>query len=180
MSPALVTRHASVEDAPALAAFAAKAFSDTYRDLHEPWEITSYVAESFNPQSVAEVLRDPACTTILAEVGSRLAGYAVVQAAEPPGCVTGPSPMEVARFYLGEEFLGQGYGAQLMRAVHAEARRLGARTLWLGVYDRNVRAVRFYERMGFTKVGGKEFLIAGQIYIDPIYSAPVEGGVGSQ
>jgi ribosomal protein S18 acetylase RimI-like enzyme len=31
----------------------------------------------------------------------------------------------------------------------------------LGVYDRNVRAVRFYEKFGFTKRGGREFLFGG-------------------
>jgi diamine N-acetyltransferase len=57
--------------------------------------------------------------------------------------------------------------------VHAEAARRGAQTLWLGVYDRNVRAVSFYERFGFTKVGGREFLFGGRVYIDPIYAAAV-------
>lgn len=60
-----------------------------------------------------------------------------------------------------------------MLAVQEEARRLGAATLWLSVYDRNVRAVTFYERFGFTRVGGKEFLFGGRVYIDPVYAAPV-------
>ena len=51
--------------------------------------------------------------------------------------------------------------------------RQGAGTLWLGVYDRNVRAVEFYRRFGFAQVGVSEFLFGGRIYSDPIYAAAV-------
>jgi GNAT superfamily N-acetyltransferase len=173
MPALLALRYGTDQDAQALAEFAAKAFSDTYRELDDATDIASYVAEHFNAPAVSNVLRDPACTTLLAESAKRIAGYAVLKRAEAPRCVTGPSPIELARLYLGVEFMGQGFGAQLMRAVHAEARRLGGETLWLGVYDRNVHAVRFYERFGFRRAGNKEFLFGGRIYIDPIYSVLV-------
>jgi diamine N-acetyltransferase len=167
-------RYGTDADASALAELAARAFSVTYRDLDDPKDIADYVAEHFNVHAVSAVLRNRACTTFLAESEAKLAGYAVLQSVDPPPCVTGSLPIELARFYLGEEFIGKGFGAQLMRAVHTQARRLNAQTIWLGVYDRNVRAVRFYERFGFGKVGGKEFLFGGKVYVDPIYSAPVQ------
>ena len=173
MPSSLALRRASIQDASALAAFASRAFSDTYRGIDDPDQIADYVAEHFNPEAVAEIIRDRVSTTLLAEIGPQLVGYAVLKSHEAPNCVTGMKPIELARFYLDKEFIGKGIGASLMLLVHAEALRLGARTLWLSVYDRNVRAVRFYERFGFTKVGGKEFLFGGRVYIDPVYSAPV-------
>ena len=170
----LAIRPAVPEDAPRLAAFAAQAFSHTYRGLDDPQEIADYVAEHFQPAVMAAVIADPACTTLLAWLGEQLAGYAIVKAAPVPACVTGPDPVWLWRLYLGEGFIGQGLGARLMRAVHAEARRRDKATLWLSVYDRNVRAVEFYERFGFAKVGGKEFLFGGRIYVDPIYAAAVQ------
>lgn len=169
----ITIRPATPQDAALLAAFAAQAFADTYRGLSDAQEIADYVAEHFQPQTMAGVIADAACTTLLAWVGRQLAGYAIVAAAPAPDCVTGPAPLKLWRIYLGEGFIGQGLGARLMDAVHSEARRRGARTLWLGVYDRNVRAVQFYERAGFAKVGGQEFLFGGQIYIDPVYAAAV-------
>ena len=173
MPTALLIRHAQPDDAAALAAFAAQAFTDTYRGLDDPQEIADYVAEHFQPGVMHGVIRDPACTTLLACVGEQLAGYAVLKAEPAPGCVTGPAPLQLWRIYLGAGFIGQGLGGQLMAAVHEQARRRAAQTLWLGVYDRNVRAVAFYERFGFAKVGGREFLFGGRIYIDPIYAAAV-------
>ncbi len=45
-------------------------------------------------------------------------------------------------------------------------RRKGKRYLWLGVWERNERAVGFYERMGFTKAGTHEFLMGAERQTD--------------
>ena len=173
MPSLLSIRYANLDDAPALSVLASKAFSDTYRGIDDPQEIADYVAENFNLSAVRAVISDAAATTLLAEVGAELAGYAILSRAEPPACVLRTSPIELARFYLAEQFIGHGYGPQLMSAVHREAAHQGALTISLGVYDRNVRAVSFYERAGFTKCGGKEFLFGGRVYIDPIYASTV-------
>lgn len=169
-----VIHPAASEDAPALARFAAQAFTDTYRGLDDEQEIADYVAEHFPTDVVAGVIADPACTTLLAWLGNELAGYAVLRDKPAPDCVTGAAPLQLWRLYLGQRFIGQGLGAQLMAAVQAQARQRGARTLWLGVYDRNERAVAFYRRFGFAQAGTSEFLFGGRIYSDPIYAAPVE------
>jgi ribosomal protein S18 acetylase RimI-like enzyme len=62
-----------------------------------------------------------------------------------------------------------------MLAARTVARARQCKTIWLGVYDRNVRALEFYRKFGFTQVGGKEFTFGGRIYIDPIMSASVPG-----
>lgn len=167
-------RHAAADDAAALAAFAAQAFTDTYLGLDDPREIADYVAEHFQPEVMAGVIRDPACSTLLVWVGEQLAGYAILREAPPPSCVMAPAPLQLWRLYLGQRFIGQGLGARLMAEVHAQAWRRGARTLWLGVYDRNVRAVEFYRRFGFIQVGTSQFLFGGRLYADPIYAATLK------
>ena len=44
-------------------------------------------------------------------------------------------------------------------AVEAQARRRGARELWLGVWERNARAQAFYRKCGFEKVGTQIFVV---------------------
>lgn len=170
--PAAELRPARADDAPALAGFAAQAFTDTYRGLDDDQDIADYCAEHFTPAVMAAVIADPACTTILARVGDAIAGYAIVRDKPAPPCVAGRA-VQLWRLYLGRTFIGQRLGATLMTAAQAEARRRGAETLWLGVYDRNVRAVDFYRRFGFVQVGTSEFLFGGRIYADPIYAAAV-------
>lgn len=166
-------REAIVADAAALAQLASQAFHDTYRLIDDPDDIADYVRENFTPATMAAHIADPLSTMLLAQQGERLVGYAQVRRSPVPPCVQGPAPIELARLYLDKSVIGLGLGSRMMRAAQAEARRQGARTLWLSVYDRNLRAVDFYKRCGFVEVGGKEFLFGGKIYVDPVMAAPV-------
>lgn len=173
MTAPLRLRIAVPGNASALAAFAATAFRDAYRDIDDGKDIERYVAESFTPAAVEGWIRDPASTVLLGFDDDRLAGYAQVLRSTPPGCVTGAAPMELARLYLAQASVGRGHGAQLMRAVQDHVRELGGRTIWLGVYERNERAIAFYRKFGFAFVGGKEFHMAGRVVIDPVMAVGV-------
>jgi ribosomal protein S18 acetylase RimI-like enzyme len=173
MTTSPLIRHAVPDDASRLAAFATEAFTDTYRELDDPQDIADYCGEHFRADVMAGVIEDPACTVLLAEQAGELAGYAILKDRPAPACVTGPAPLQLWRLYLGAGFIGRGLGARLMQAVQAGARQRGAATLWLGVYDRNLRAVAFYERFGFARVGSQAFVFGGEVYLDPVYAAPV-------
>ncbi len=65
-----------------------------------------------------------------------------------------PSSKEVGiikRFYLAPELRGTGMSAQLLEATVNEAVNRGFTKLVLDVYYKNLRAIRFYEKHGFTK-----------------------------
>lgn len=174
MTPPLTFRRGSADDAEALALLAAQTFLETYRDFEEVQDNTDYVAKHFRVPAVAALLADPQATTLLAASGAELAGYAVLRAGSTPSCVTGEKPLQLERFYLAEAAIGRGEGTRLLRAVQAEARRLDALTLWLGVYHRNARAIRFYEARGFCQIGERDFPFGGRIFVDPVYAIAVE------
>lgn len=174
MPAAFDMRYATAADVPALAAMAADAFRDTYRELSDAADIEDYVGRHFTVAAVAAVVGAKDAPVLLVLDGEAIVGYAMLRRAETPPCVAGPHPIRLARIYLAQRVVGQGLGAELLDAVHAEARRLGGETLWLSVYDRNVRAVHFYETHGLVHVGGEEFEFGGEIYIDPVYAGPVD------
>ncbi len=171
---ALTIRTATPNDITHLVELASNTFRETYRLLDDPADIEAYVAEAFTPQTFAAILQDPSSVLLVALCGEgQCVGYTHIAHTTAPPCVTGPAPVELARLYLRQSVIGKGYGAALMRAVHAAAQRAGCKTVWLGVYDRNEHARQFYMRWGFVDVGTKDFLFAGQIYADPIMAAPV-------
>jgi ribosomal protein S18 acetylase RimI-like enzyme len=168
MSMPLEIRRATAGDVDALVAVAGQAFREAYEGLDDPADIEDYVATSLTPAYFAPHVGAAPSRLFLAHVGGALVGYALVTRSAPPACVTGPAPVELARLYLVRAALGQGHGDELMRSSIAAARELGGQTLWLSVYDRNVRAVRFYAKWGFADVGTKDFVFGGQIYADPV------------
>lgn len=168
-----VVRPAQPDDVNALVELATTTFRDAYRSFDDPDDITDHVTKNFTPAIFADILEDKSSTLLVLVTGDRLIGYVQTKVSGPPACVTGPSPIELAKLYLRQEAIGRGHGTALMLAAHAEARRRGCKTLWLGVYDRNQRARDFYQRWGFVDVGTKQFIFAGRSYADPVMSAPV-------
>ena len=176
MPAELSIRPATLQDVPHLVELATNTFRDTYRLLDDPDDIEAYVAEAFTPERFTAILQDTACVLLVALAAEQsYVGYALVAHTLPPPCVTGPAPIELSRLYLSQSVIGKGYGAALMQAVHAVARRAGCQTVWLGVYDRNEHARNFYKRWGFADVGTKDFLFGGKLYADPIMAAAVPG-----
>jgi GNAT superfamily N-acetyltransferase len=168
-------RHATAADTAALSTLAATAFRDTYSLIDDAQDVEDHIAEYFPVDILAVQMRDPASTFLLMESPEGLIGYAQLKRSPAPPCVTGPAPLELARLYLRRQKIGKGLGARLMRAVHDDARDMGYRTLWLGVYDRNLRAIAFYRKCGFVEVGHKQFKFGRQLVIDPIMAMPVAG-----
>lgn len=170
-----IIRPATADDIAALVPFARRAFFDTYCELDDHADIEAHCTRHFTHERFRAILADAGSTLLLAEDArsSALAGYALVACSVPPACVVGGEPIELVRLYLAKERIGRGLGARLMRAVVSEALRRGRRTLWLGVYDRNERAVAFYRRFGMRVVGTMPFEWAGAFVEDPVMAMPL-------
>lgn len=173
MTAPLSIRRATPADAPLLTGLAERTFRDTYRGPDELDGIDDYVARHFTVAAVAALLADPACTTLLAFHDGAPAGYALLRTGPPPPCVEGALPIQLDRLYLEASLTGRGHGTALLAAAVALAGDLGAATVWLGVYQRNARAIAFYERRGFRRVGQRDFPFGGKVFVDPVYAAGI-------
>jgi diamine N-acetyltransferase len=178
--PPLQIRPARPEDAEPLAALAAQTFRDAFAPENAAEDIEAYVSESFSTERLRAELLDDNNTFLLAFVPRSSApdGYAKLRRGEPDSSVTGPDPIELHRLYVERNAIGSGVGAALMRASLEVARRGGRKTLWLGVWEKNARAIAFYERWGFETVGQHVFCLGSDDQTDLIMQramAPLEG-----
>ncbi len=87
--------------------------------------------------------------------------------------VDGPTTIELSKFYLLPERHGSGAAAALMAATFDEAARTGAKSCWLGVNQRNVRAGRFYTKQGFEVAGEKRFRVGEELHHDHVRVRPL-------
>ena len=92
---------------------------------------------------------------------------------EPPPGVVLERAVELHRFYVDRPAHGTGVAQRLMAAVRDAARSRGAEWLWLGVWERNPRAITFYRKMGFLERGRKEFVVGTDRQSDLVLVAPV-------
>jgi GNAT superfamily N-acetyltransferase len=161
-------RQARVEDAGPLAELAFTTFWDAFagHPKNAPHDLDAYMQQAFNVEQVASELADPKSVFLLAEIDGTLAGYSklVIDYIEPG--VTAERPVELNRLYSRQEFLGKGVGQGLMDECFERARRHGHDVMWLGVWEYNPRAQRFYEKNGFRVCGKHTFLLGSDPQTD--------------
>jgi diamine N-acetyltransferase len=160
-------------DAAALAEFGARSFDDSFAVDNRPEDMAAYIAAAFNLQKQTEEIADPASVFLIAEIGNEMAGYARVNEGQAPPSVSGDHPIELVRIYAGKTYIGQGIGPALMQACLDAARKRGCDTMWLGVWERNPRAIAFYRKWGFVEVGTQTFQLGSDLQTDVVMQRAV-------
>ena len=100
-----------------------------------------------------------------------LNGYSLLvnRAAQDPdvaSALTLTPSVELSKCYVHPGHHGLGAAAELMHASLQAAAATGGAGLWLGVNSQNARAIRFYEKAGFSKVGTKSFRLGSTVEHD--------------
>lgn len=171
MSHRYVTiRPATPSDADALAAFGERTFREAFGPDNRPEDVDLYVRATYSAERQGGEITDPDRITFVGESdGGVIAAFAQLRAnGSTPECVTGPAPIELLRFYVDRPWQGRGVAHELMDAVVSAARSRGARTIWLGVWERNPRAIAFYGKHGFRDVGCVPFKLGGDDQTDRV------------
>lgn len=158
-------RFADRSDAVLLAELALKTFHDAFHEhpKNAPEDMEAYMSTAFSVSRLEEELSDPHAVFLIAEVDGRPAGYAKLLFGYFEEPVKADRPAELCRLYSATEFIGKGIGRLLMLECLKIARERGCDVMWLGVWEYNPRAQRFYEKHGFRVVGEHIF----QLGTDP-------------
>ena len=167
-------RRAVDSDAAALAEFAARTFADTFGAENRAEDLRAHLESAYGITQQTRELNDPSVVTLLLHRGTTLAGYAQVRSKAPPPCVTRERPVELYRFYVDRLAHGSGVAQRLMAAARAAAREFGGLHLWLGVWERNPRALSFYKKEGFVDVGSTDFYVGPDRQTDRVLVASLQ------
>ncbi len=161
-------RQAVPEDAERLTDLAYTTFWDAFHDhpKNAPHDLAAYMQKAFSVEQIRSELEDPNSLFLVAEFDGELAGYArlIFESTEPD--IIGEWPVELSRLYSHQKFLGKGVGQGLMDACFSRAKEAGRDVIWLGVWEYNPRAQRFYEKNGFRHVGRHTFLLGSDPQTD--------------
>jgi GNAT superfamily N-acetyltransferase len=172
-------RRASPDDAASLAAFAVHAFIETFGDENDPDDLRAYIESMYGLAQQTDEIRDPSMATWLAEHDDgALIGFAQICRKRVPPCVEAANPAEIYRLYVAHSAHGTGVAQALMSTAFAQAREWGADVVWLGVWEHNPRAMRFYRKFGFADVGSIDFFVGPDRQTDRVYVLPLADAAG--
>jgi ribosomal protein S18 acetylase RimI-like enzyme len=162
----ITVRLATADDVNLLTELGARTFEETFAADNTPEDMAAYLAASFNVEQQTAELADPDSTFLIAEISGVRAGYAKLNKSQPADGIDGTKPIELVRLYVEQKWLGRGVGEALMRRCLEEAGRAGFKTIWLGVWEQNLRAQAFYRKWEFHAVGKHPFQLGKDIQTD--------------
>jgi GNAT superfamily N-acetyltransferase len=175
----LIYRDAVLEDASALSDFWRETFVATFGALYPVADLKGYIATMYVPERQRAEIADPHTYNRVALDAARIVGAAKLGAFKLPIEPDVAHPMELHHLYVVEEAKGAGIAGALMQWTLATARERGAGALYLGVYQGNERAQRFYARHGFSIVGEYEFEVGATRDPEYIMRLPLDHGATS-
>jgi GNAT superfamily N-acetyltransferase len=159
----ITIRLATPEDAAILAAFGERTFRDAFGAANRPEDLEAFLPEAYGEAQQRREIERTDGVTLLVEHDGELSAFAQIRRAP---CQWGD--VELARFYVDQAHHGRGIAQTLMAAVLDAARAFGGATLWLGVWERNPRAIAFYAKCEFRDVGSHPFLVGSDLQTDRI------------
>ncbi len=132
-------------------------FYEAYFEQDESSDLANYVLESFSPAQIEDELYNTDSTFFIAELNGKAIGYAKLRENSTVDCLKNEKAVELHRIYILERVKGKGVGSKLLSRGFKTARAKGYKTLWLGVWEQNSAALKFYGKTGFVKVGELQF-----------------------
>jgi diamine N-acetyltransferase len=169
-------RRAHRGDAGPLAGIAEATFRATFGAMNTASDMDVHCRRSYGESIQAAEIARPDMVTLVSEDAGCLVGYAQLRWRGAPPCVAATSPGEIQRLYVVAAWHGRGLAQALMQACLDEMAQRGSDAVWLGVWERNARAIAFYGKFGFVEVGEHEFPLGGDLQRDIVMARPVAPG----
>ena len=166
-------RRADHHDARRLAELAEETFRATFGAANTAEDMDLHCRTNYGEATQAGELANPDMVTLLSEEDGRLIGFAQLRWGGAPDCVKASAPGEILRLYVARDWHGKGVAPMLMRACLEAMAARGADVAWLGVWERNPRAIAFYRKFGFVEVGDHVFPVGSDPQRDIVMARPV-------
>lgn len=155
MTPLL--KRISVADVNTLQAISHETFRDTFAWANTPEDLQAHLDYAYALPKLITELQNPHTTFWFLYLGDKIAGYLKLNDGNAQTENVAPHALEVERIYIRTPFKRQGLGSLLLQHAAQQARDLGEERIWLGVWEHNEPAKKFYQKMGFHEVGAHIF-----------------------
>jgi diamine N-acetyltransferase len=162
----IAIRKANAEDAGIIALLGRLTFRETFGPLFDgrEGELQTYLDHIFSVAKIAASIAKPQNHYWLALMDTLPVGYAKQKYSSPNVLIDAPAPAQLQKIYVLSEFIAHRIGHELLETIMESSRASEIMVMWLTVLNTNDRAIRFYERHGWTDAGTTSFTIGTQTF----------------
>jgi ribosomal protein S18 acetylase RimI-like enzyme len=157
-------RQAEKKDAELVADLSRETFYESFAADNTEADMEIFLSKQFTRDGLIAEMGRPGLDFFLVCFEEAVVGYVKLRVCKLPDS-NDPST-EIARIYLKQEWIGKGAGKLLMQVSVEQAEKNNSKWLWLGVWEKNPRAISFYTKWGFEKFGETDFFLGNDKQTD--------------
>ncbi|MFW6248272.1 MAG: GNAT family N-acetyltransferase [Bacteroidota bacterium] len=162
-------RKATDKDIDLLLQLGKTTFRETFHDTTTESNLQKYFAEHFTRHRLSIEINTTGSAFFLAVWPGEPAGYLKINFGKAQTEVMPEDHMELERIYVLKKFQQKRIGQTLLdHALHMAGQK-GCNTVWLGVWEHNERAKRFYRKNGFKHYGQHIFKVGDDLQTDLLF-----------
>lgn len=157
---------ATPADVDALLNISWKTFYEAFHHLNTPGNMDAYMHKAFTAEKLLRELQHPYTDFYFVKDHDRVIGYMKLNRKDAQSEFHEGDSMEIERIYVDAGYQGSGLGTLLLNKVRETAIECGCNYIWLGVWEQNPGAIRFYQRNGFEVYSSHQFHMGDDVQTD--------------
>ncbi|MBA9029016.1 GNAT family N-acetyltransferase [Peribacillus huizhouensis] len=158
------------DDLQILQEISIETFNDTFKNQNSPENMKAYLERAFNSNQLEKELSNISSEFFFICFNKELAGYLKVNINDAQSEKMGDESLEIERIYIRYKFQRKGFGKYLINKAMEIALRQNKKIIWLGVWEKNKKAIDFYKKIGFVQTEAHSFYLGDEEQIDVIMS----------
>lgn len=162
----MIFRRIIPEEVSLLTSIARQTFADAFEALNTPEDFEMYVSRNLTENALSIELANPESEFWWACDADKPVAYFKINFPSAQTDVNDADSIELERIYTIAAWQGKGIGSLILKQVEAIAHHHSKRFVWLGVWEKNHRAIAFYERHGFKAFGSHLFQLGNDEQTD--------------
>ena len=166
MNELITIRPAIYQDAELIADLSRETFHDTFASQNSSENMEKFMQNQFAKDKLMEELHERENLFFVAYYGDEIAGYLKLRDGKNPDQLQKVPAIEIVRIYSRTPMIGKGIGRALMQTSIDTAIERNKDVIWLGVWEKNQRAIDFYAKWGFEKFGEHDFILGNDVQTD--------------
>lgn len=159
-------RSVTPEDLKDLQAISRETFKATFGAYTATNDMDKFLETNYSDKKLKQELNNASSKFFFLQVGPEIAGYLKVNQASAQSENLGTDHFELEWIYLRQKFQYQGLGKVLLDYTLKLAREANKQIIWLGVYEKNLSAQKFYAKNGFKCFSQHTYQVGNDPQID--------------
>lgn len=170
----LTLRACTQYDLTSLKEISIETFKDTFAAQNKVENVEAYLNRAYTDEQLTQELAQKDSQFFFVYDDEQLAGYIKVNVNAAQSEQMSDDSLEVERIYVRPDFKRRGIGKYMLEQAITIAKEKKKSQVWLGVWEKNMNALAFYQKMGFVQIDAHSFYMGDDEQTDFIMKKMID------